>query len=93
MATAEVHSGCLTSRGAVDLQPVSMNNLHSLVVFFQGDGSADRPQELLLVLQAVGGAGGRTRTCSPVVRKLGHHGKTHLYMYIFLEALNIKVYY
>lgn len=40
----------------------------------QGDGAAHRPQELLLVLQAVGGAGGRTRTRPPVVRKLGHHG-------------------
>lgn len=46
----------------------------SLSAVFQGDSTANRPEELLLVLQAVGGAGGRTRTRPPVVRKLGHNG-------------------
>lgn len=43
--------------------------------FFQGDCTANRPKKLLLILQAVGSTGGWTRTCPPVVWKLGHYGK------------------
>ena len=60
-------------RGSVDDLQLSLSLSLPLVVL-QGDGTANRPQELLLVLQAVGGAGGRTRTRPPVVRKPGHHG-------------------
>lgn len=45
-----------------------------LISVFQRDGAAHRPEELLLLVQAVGGFGGRTRARPSVVRKLGHHG-------------------
>lgn len=40
----------------------------------QRDSAPHRPKELLLLLQAVGGAGGGTRTRPPVVWKLSNHG-------------------
>lgn len=46
---------------------------------FQRDGAAHRPQELLLVVQAVGGFSGRTRARPSVVWKPGHHGNPPLH--------------